>query len=58
MKNVRFDVPSIRFVKLFAKITYSLVTKFYNKCVKYCVFSDSPKHIEVVQIYKSDKKMM
>ena len=56
IKIVRSDVPSIRFVKVSAKVIAPYLTKLYNKCIEYCVFSESHKYAEVVPIYKTDKK--
>ena len=39
-KSVRSDVPSIRFVKLSAKIISPYLSKLYNKCVEYGVFPE------------------
>ena len=55
-KSVRSDVPSIRFVKLSAKIIAPYLAKLYNKCVEYGVFPESLKYAEVVPIYKTGKK--
>ena len=55
-KSVRSDVPSIRFVKLSAKIISPYLSKLYNKCVEYGVFPESLKYAEVVPIYKNGKK--
>ena len=55
-KSVRSDVPSIRFVKLSAKIISPYLAKLYNKCVEYGVFPESLKYAEVVPIYKTGKK--
>ena len=55
-KSVRSDVPSIRFVKLSAKIISPYLSKLYNKCVEYGVFPESLKFAEVIPIYKSGKK--
>ena len=57
-KSVRSDVPSIRFVKLSAKIISPYLSKLYNKCVECGVFPETLKHAEVVPIYKNGKKMM
>ena len=55
-KSVRSDVPSIRFVKLSAKIISPYLSKLYNKFVEYGVFPESLKFAEVIPIYKSGKK--
>ena len=55
-KSVRSDVPSIRFVKVSAKIISPYLSKLYNKCVEYGVFPESLKYAEVVPIYKTGKK--
>ena len=53
---MRSDVPSIRFVKLSAKIISPYLSKLYNKCVECGVFPETLKHAEVVPIYKNGKK--
>ena len=55
-KTVRFDVPSIRFVKLSAKVIDLYLAKLYNKVVEYGVFPEFLKYDEVVPIYKTNKK--
>ena len=55
-KSVRSDVPSIRFVKLSAKIISPYLSMLYNSCVEYGVFPNSLKHAKVVPIYKNGKK--
>ena len=39
-KSERSDVPSIRFVKLSAKIISPYLLKLYKKCVEYGVFPE------------------
>ena len=55
-KSVRSDVPSVRFVKLSAKIVSLYLSKLYNKCVEYGVFPNLLKSAEVIPIYKYCKK--
>ena len=57
-KSVRYDVPSIRFVKLSAKIISPYLDEMYNKWVECGVFPETLKHAEVVPTYKNGKKMM
>ena len=52
-KSVRFDVPSIRFANLSAKIISLYLSKLYNKFVECGVFPETLKHAEVVIIYKN-----
>ena len=47
-KSVLSDVPSIRFMKLSAKIISSYLSTLYNNCVEYGVFPNSIKHAEVL----------
>ena len=49
-KSVRSDVPSIRFVKLRAKVITLYLCKLFKKCIEYGVFPESLKYAEVVLI--------
>ena len=51
------DVPSIRFVKLSAKIVSPYLSILYNKCVEYGMSPGPLKFAEVIPIYKSSIKI-